>query len=68
MVPAEPVQLTDDEIDAILKHPNGPYVLLDMVRAGRVDAEVAVTAIHDARRVPFFERLINALFSAISSR
>jgi uncharacterized membrane protein len=68
MVPAEPVQLTADEIDAILKYPNGPYVLLDMVRMGRIDAEVAVSAIENARRAPFFERLINAIFSAISSR
>lgn len=68
MVTAETVQLTPDEINAILKQSNGPYVLLEMVRIGRIDAEIAVSAIDNARRPAFLKRLLDAILNTISSR
>lgn len=66
----EPCPLSSDEIDDILSKDNGPFVLLELVRRGRIDAETAATAIERADRTPFLERLavaiIDTLFSPFS--
>jgi hypothetical protein len=68
MTPAEPQQLTAEEIDAILREPNGAFLLVELVRMGRIDAERAVTAIERADREPFWKTLGYALLNAIGSR
>lgn len=65
---AESQQLTNQEIEGILGKPNGPYVLLELVRMGRIDAEVAVSAIEQSRRDPLIKRIALAVLNAISSR
>lgn len=61
-------QLTHQEVEAILRKSNGPYILLELVRRGRIDAETAVTAIDRVERQPFFKRLFLAILDTLFSK
>lgn len=63
----EPTELTAAEVDEILAKPDGPFLLLELVRMGYIDAERAVTAIEEADRQPWWKRVGYALLNALSS-
>lgn len=58
-------QLTEGQIKDILSRPNGSFVLIEMVRSGRVDPEIAVTAIDQVEAEPFLKRVFLALLDAL---
>ncbi len=60
--------LTHQEVESILRKSNGPYILLELVRRGRIDAETAVTAIDRIERQPFFRRLFLAVLDTLFSK
>jgi hypothetical protein len=69
MLPSiESQRLTAEEIAAILREPNGEFLLMEEVRMDRVDAERAVTAIEHADQGPWLKKFAYAVLSAISSR
>ncbi len=58
--------LSETQIDEILLKPNGPFVLLEMVRLGKITPERAVTAI-DRVKPPFLKRLAMAVLDTFFS-
>lgn len=60
--------LTDAEVRNLLASPSGAFALLEMVRAGRIDAEAAVTAIEEAHPEPLARRLVLAFLDTLFSR
>lgn len=61
---AQSEELSDAQIDEVLRKPNGPFVLLELVRLGRIDPERAVTAI-ERLKPPFLKRLALAVLDTL---
>lgn len=64
----ESPRLTADEIEAVLRQPNGPYALMELVRMGRVDSETATAALDQFEKDPFLTRVLMALVDAFLAR
>lgn len=58
-------KLTRAEIERILLQPNGPYVLLELVRMGRVDTDEATKALDRFDREPLLKRIALSLLDAL---
>ena len=66
--PASPLPpLTEGQVREVLASPGGSFALLEMVRAGRIDAESAVVAIERHDREPFLRRLGYAILDTLFS-
>ena len=65
---AEAQMLTADEIQSVLRQPNGHYALLELIRMGRVDSTAAAEALD---RLPdgdtFIKRVLMAMVDAFFS-
>ncbi len=66
--PMRSATLTPADVDAILDRQNGPYVLLECVRMGLIDAESAVDAIEKAKKPPLYRRVGYALLNTFFGR
>lgn len=53
--------LTEEQIQEVLRSPNGSFALLELVRAGRIDAESAVTVLERHEKTPLLNRIFFAL-------
>ncbi|MDB5349329.1 MAG: hypothetical protein JWN86_576 [Planctomycetota bacterium] len=65
MASAERLQLSTSEIDSVLHQPNGPYALMELVRMGRVDSQMAIEALDREGRDPLYRRLLLALVDTL---
>lgn len=60
--------LSAEEIERIMSRSNGPYVLLELVRMGRVDSETAAKALKRFEKDPLWRRVALAMVDAVFSR
>jgi hypothetical protein len=61
-------RLSINQVELVLRQPNGRYALLELVRMGRVDSETATEVLDRVEKEPFWKRVALALVDAFFSR
>ena len=65
MASIDQVKLSAGEIDSVLRQPNGPYTLMELVRMGRVDSTMAIEALNRGNTEPLYKRILLALVETV---
>lgn len=68
MVNLEQGHLSAADIQAVLRQPNGFYLPMELVRTGRAESSMAVAALRQFDKKPFFKRLLLAFVDSLFPR